>query len=102
MSNQNRGFDPLSSLFEAPTAEDEFLFDDEYEDDELDHTDGHIDITDPIFAPPPGMPAMPTEEIMINVHTEEQPRPAAVSPEEQARIARGLAAEAMVKAAPEP
>ena len=73
MSNQNKGFDPLSSLFDAPPLDDDFLFDEE--GDEQDPSSPPVNITDPVFSPPPGVSPQITEEIELNVHTEEQAFP---------------------------
>ena len=77
MSNQNKGFDPLSSLFfDIPdlTGEDPFEHDFE-EDEELTAPipGGHVDMTDPVFSPPPDMPAPPiSEEVLeVTIHTDD-------------------------------
>ncbi|MFT5685033.1 MAG: hypothetical protein ACI8RZ_005979 [Myxococcota bacterium] len=77
MSNQNKGFDPLSSLFfDIPDPSEGVPFDDDFEDDG-DRTvpipGGHVDMTDPVFSPPPDMPAPPiSEEVLeVTIHTDE-------------------------------
>ncbi len=83
MSNRNKGFDPLSSLFEAPDPARGVPLP-EVEDGELPDVGGQVEMTDPLFKHPP--PPVEADEHDISVDE---------SPEQ---LARRLAREALAKA----
>ncbi|MCK6503846.1 hypothetical protein L6R53_10670, partial [Myxococcota bacterium] len=106
MAGRNKGFDPLSSLFEAPDLNRGLPLPDIDEDEAEAPIDaGPLELNDPLMKrpTPSGPPALPPEEPEelspdgLVPEAEPEPAPAAVE-EDKVALARRLAAEALARA----